>query len=499
MRKILGFKVLIKVLTDSNTYQKYFVFNRDKALTTLLIYVSVIPQALHINRIVSKNILSGDWYLARQLLRVSRDRIVEFDLISFVSFVDPANSKPIFGNLGYSNGLQILTPDMFLFKFLPENFIFLFHFLFVTSISILYILKLAETFRLGNLQTVLFAITWLNSGPLVARVSEGHIQLLGYYLVPAFFYHLYLIKTSNSIYNYVSLGFFLGFIELLGSTHVYFQMCLILLLVTVFNPKKIFKFLITLLISIFSSAIQILPIIFYPIYNESSRSVYEGYGYHFFEKYFDLSIQSNSFEFLREIIGIPLHLFIALLDSDTAIQSGGWEWTLYIGLVPGILILFSIWKFTNDIKKLVYENLYLIPVFLLSLSLVYRFLYLFLSEIANFVAVDRVPYRMMIYIFCLLWFYTCFKLPILLSRFYGNRNVIVLFLILIYCNLIISVNHWFTRHRLESQVDIDYLLEIQINPNYNSFVFSCLVLTLLSWIVFILFIFKLKPKTRIII
>jgi hypothetical protein len=106
---------------------------------------------------------------------------------------------------------------------------------------------------------------------------------------------------------------------------------------------------------------------------------------------------------------------------------------------------------------------------------------------------------MMIYIFCLLWFYTCFKLPILLRRFYSNRYVVVLFLILIYCNLLISVNHWFTRHRLESQVDIDYLVETQINPNYNGFVLYCLALTLLSWIVFILFMFKLKPKTRIIL
>lgn len=466
-------------------------------MVVLLIFISIIPQIINVNRIVIKNVLSGDWYLARQLMSISKNRISDFDLIANVSFVDPTNLDSLFGNLGYSNGLQILAPNIVLFKFMPENLVFIFHFLFVASIAIYYILKLAKILKFDNIQIILFAIVWLNCGPLVARISEGHIQLLGYYLIPGFFYHIHLIRSTGSFYSYLSLGFFLGFIELLGSTHVYFQMCLIGLFISIFNPKKILMSILTLLISILASAIQILPIIFFNIYTGSERSVYEGYGFHFIERYFDLPVQSNEFEIFREMIGIPFHLFIALVDYERAIVLEGWEWTLYIGLIPTFFCFLAVWKFRNSVIKFASKNLYLIPVFLISLSLIYRLMFLALSNIIQIVAVDRVPYRMMIYILFLVWLFTCHKFPSLLKGLYRKKYFVFFVIITTYINLLVSTNSWFIRHRIENPSAIKFIQDAPQNMNYKDFVFSCFLITLFTWGTFVFYRIILKYKSKV--
>lgn len=476
-------------------------FNLDlkSILVTATLFVSVIPQIIHINWIVTNNILSGDWYLARQLLSVAKNRISEFDLIPFASFIDPINSKSIFGNLSYSNGLQILTPDILFYKFMPDNFVFVFHFLFVILVAIIYIAKLAETYKFDLSQTVLFGIVWLNCGPLVARLSEGHIQSMGYYLIPGFFYHIFLIRTNSSLHNYAKLGFFLGFVLLLGSTHVYFQMCLIGLFLTILNLKKILMSIITLLISIVSSAVQALPIFVFPNFVAFNRSVYEGYGYHFIEKYLSLTIQSNEFEFLREIIGVPLHLLAALADLNSAIKLSGWEWTLYIGLLPTFFCLLSIWNFRTNVGRLILKNLYLIPVFLLSLSLIYRLLFISLSELINFVAVDRVPYRMMLYILFPIWFFTCSKIPDLLKAFYDKNYLKGIIIFFSYLNLLKSTDDWFSRHNQAHLKKIDYVISSQKVEGYESFIYMCLVVTLLSWTLFIFITLKNKMKSGVFV
>jgi hypothetical protein len=470
---------------------------REKIVVVVLLYISIIPQIIQVNRIVIKNVLSGDWYLARQLMSISKARISDFDLITDVSFVDPTNLYPLLGNLGYSNGLQILTPNIVFFKFMPENFVSIFHFLFVTSIAIYYILKLVKILQFDNTQTIFFAIVWLNCGPLVARISEGHIQLLGYYLIPGFFYHIHLIRSTGSLYSYLNLGFFLGFIELLGSTHVYLQMCLIGLFISIFNPKKILMSILTLLISILASAIQILPIIFFNIYTGSERSVYEGYGYHFIEKYFDLPVQSNEFEWLREVIAIPFHLFIALVDYETAIALEGWEWTLYIGLIPTLFCFLAVWKFRHDVIKFVSKNLYLIPLFLISLSLIYRLIFLALSNIMQIVAVDRVPYRMMIYVLFLVWLFTCHKFPSLLKGLYRKKYLVFFLIITAYINLLVSTNSWFIRHRVENLNTVKFIQDAPQNMNYLNFVFSCFLITLFTWGTWVFYRINLKYKSKV--
>ena len=122
-------------------------------------------------------------------------------------------------------------------------------------------------------------------------------------------------------------------------------------------------------------------------------------------------------------------------------------------------------------------------------------MYVSASELVTFVAVDRVPYRMMIYILFISWLYTCYKIPIVLKRVYGKKFFVGFFILFIYFNLSFSTNSWFTRHRLENQVSEIFIIENNPVAGYESFVILCLFLTILSWIALIFYAMVFRRKT----
>jgi hypothetical protein len=459
-------------------------------ISVFLLLCSLIPQSIFLYHLVSSNVSSGDWYLARQLINIAKIRVETFSLITSADFLDPISLQTLFGNRSYSNGMQILSPDILLYGFLSDSNIFLLHFLFVNTIAIFFIFKIGKLFNFNNLQLIFFGTVWLNCGSLTGRLSEGHIQLLGYNLIPGFFYYVFIIYKNSTWRNYISLGFFLGFIALLGSTHVFFQMCLILLLIGITYRQNLIKLSSTLFIAICSGAPQILPALIFPSFTSNARSVYEGYGYHFIEKFFLIPNYSNTYEIFREFAGIPFHLLVSLTDYRQAIQMNGWEWTLYIGAVNLFLCMLIIMRFRHEIIHLIKGHFYIFIIFILSISIFYRAIFLIFSYFVNIIVVDRVPYRMMIYVFFLTWLFVCYKVKEYTFRYINRITIIFTFFLISYLQLVFAAYAWFKRYKIGNKEYFKIIVNENIDYSYHYLVVSAVSISLLTW--FTLLVVRLK-------
>lgn len=451
-----------------------------------ILICSLIPQYIFLYRLISNNVSSGDWYLARQLISIAKIRIETLSLIANADFMDPISSQTLFGNKSFSNGLQILSPDTLLYGFMSDSNAVLLHFLFVNAIAIFFIIKIGKLLKFNNLQVIVFGTVWLNCGSLVGRLSEGHIQLLGYNLIPGFFYYIFIIYRKPFWLYYINLGFFLGLIALLGSTHVYFQMCLILLLIGITTRQNIIKLFSTLIISICSAAPQILPTLIFPSFNSSDRSVYEGYGYHFIEKFFSIPDYSNSYEIFREAVGVPFHLLVSLTSYKQAIRMNGWEWTLYIGVLPLLLSILIIFNFRHQVMHLVRKHYYVLLVFILSVSIFYRVIFLVVSYFINTVAVDRIPYRMMIYVFFLAWLFVCYKLKEYSFILANQITIFLIFLLISYLQLVSAAYGWFNRYEIGNKEHFKIIISEDNVDNYDLFVKLSILISLSAWLFLII-------------
>jgi len=353
-----------------------------------------------------------DWYLAYQLIDYTRNSLITFDWQPHVALVDQfsnANSTVgIFGNRIFSIGMLIFSPDALFFPLFETRYALVFHVVF--SITLI---ALCTTLQLKNLGYSIFSIYFLGISflffsPFVARISVGHIQLIGYFLVPLFLALLIEVSTLKpkfySLWR-IKMTLLLTYVISLGSIHVFFQMLIILSLYCLFNPSFFRVLSIPPLISLMLTAFQVLPSLLDREGN-SNRSVYAGYGY----KFYDLTSWRNreseySFASLLEIIRttklhfaeVVTHIWVAMTDSESAIKFNGWEWTVDIGIILVCIISSYFFLLTSRKTKLGRRDLWvLIPLFL-SLSLVYRFTFLALKLFFDFPAIDRVPYRMFIY------------------------------------------------------------------------------------------------------
>lgn len=469
------------------------MFNyRSKFILFPLIAFSCIPTFYFINQLVFSNPSSGDWYLAFQLIEIAKARSQSLQLFPYIQFVDQ-QGLPLFGNFAYSNGMQILTPDILLFRFFTIQNCIILHLLFVYSLGIIFAIKLGYFFKLNKVQILIFASVWLNASPISARLSEGHVQLIGYILIPGFFYFLFKLIEVPCSQNAIQLAIFLSFNALLGGSHIYFQMMLILFIYLLFRKLYLLNFIQIFIYSLFSASIQILPPIFFPFFIAGNRSVYEGYGYHFIEKFFSMDRLSNNFEIVRELISVPFHIFVALFFNTKTAEMGGWEWTLYFGVLPSTMIILYFWKIRNALLVKFQSHLPLISVGILALSIVYRAIFLLISYFIPVTAVDRIPYRMIIYPLCFIWLKTVKNTKFFnyFTKSYKNYYTLsaILFLVLI-TDLAYSNYVWFTRHIGVSEIIKTFNLVTLNNYNYKNFLIFFLLLTLSCWVINLFYIFK---------
>jgi hypothetical protein len=327
------------------------------------------------------------------------------------------------------------------------------------------IYKISKDIGTSYFTYVILSITWFLSGPLVARMGIGHTPLFGYFLIPLFFYLLF--KLNSPLINWINIlnmGVFLFLISLLGSTIVFTQMCLIIVINAFIKIKYFYYYIISILVGLVLSSYIILPSLFHSKYiNAPNRTVFEGYGWTFPNSLTLKNAISNftpTFENIIDILKLLLchlvnifqQLLIAASSPTAVLKDGGWEWTLYSGIVyVPILVLTALFArrinfslfYTKSDNSLVIKICLIISV--LSLSLVYRFIFKLLNLVINFPAIDRIPYRMMIYVLFISYLYLFKNLDLVMRKISNlkfNFMLKVLLLILQIYSLSVNGNYW---------------------------------------------------------
>ena len=342
--------------------------------------------------------------------------------------------QEVFGTSLASFPYLIRTPDIFLLRFLDNTSFVMLHILLILALSFCGVYFLLGNYTTNLSSEIFFVFTWYLNGALISRFSVGHVQLLGYLFIPIFCLFFLPRTTQRNGFKLTSwhLSTFLYFILLLGSTHTFFQMTLLTIILFILIPSIRNQYRGTLSkLGILSSWIAV-PSLFFSIYTDSyeekSRSVYGGYGWGYrtdlFGTYDVHSIISLIQSLLIHSFQIVFHVVVALVDPDTVFQQEGWEWSIYSGpciLLIGVMAIYLARK--NHIQKTgksrgielriffkKYSAVLVMTIIsaVLSVSKVYGSLYALLSTHIPFLpAVDRIPFRMLLYplatflLFCL--------------------------------------------------------------------------------------------------
>jgi hypothetical protein len=242
------------------------------------------------------------------------------------------------------------------------------------------------------------------------------------------------------------------------------------------------------------------------------RQIGHGYGYLFnknileMDSVYKFDSVGNSFStIIFHIMEIINHLANAMLRNNFAIQKEGWEWTLYFpltNLLLLILVLFVRRKASTGAEK---KFGYLIISGVLSVSMIYHFIWLLIP----FQAIDRVPFRMMLYPFFAILIYLAFHLDEVITRVKNTRlrNFLKVF-VLVSCgySLMIASFDWFDRLNTFSATPTMLnslrlprfeVIATASNPAYERFLSVGFLVTLLSWLVLMYFVFRIKKLAQV--
>lgn len=407
-----------------------------------------------------------DWYIFNTEVEVYRSSLSNFSLPGALKYeISNATALANIGSYYPAFPYGIRTPDVFLLPFVSNlSFIFI-HVTWVTALGLYGLYKISKEISISYSAYVILSITWFLSGPLVARMGIGHTPLFGYFLIPLFFYLL--LRLNSSKIHWVSasnMGIFLFLIGLLGSAIVLFQMCLIIIINIFINLKQFKNYLLSICIGLMLSSYTIVPAFFQsPYINASNRTVFEGYGWNFSN---DLILKDTilNFTFTLESIlnvlkviflhfaNIVKHILSALWSPTAVLKDGGWEWTLYSGVmyIPILLIIIVLVRQTRftlfNNKRDNYSILITcIILAVISVSLVYRYIFKLLNLVIDFPAIDRMPYRMMIYVLFVSYLYLLKNFELILQRYISYKSTFILKVFILlsqYISMFSNGNYW---------------------------------------------------------
>jgi hypothetical protein len=452
----------------------------------------------------------NDWYLAYQLVDLSRATLKGLKVLPYAGFYNPASgTHDLFGDQTYSMGMLIFSPDSIFFPLFSTRQAITFHVL----VTLLFVCGLLH-FQLRNFKLSQFSMLFLLLNiafavPVIARLSEGHLQLLGYFLIPSF---ILLVKSfDRSLGWFLKITLFLTYVLSLGSTHVFFQMSILLFFVGIFHIKALIRLLLAPLFALMLTAFQTLPSLFAPHF-VMERQIGHGYGYLFNKNIREIdsvykfdSVGDIFSTIIVHFIEIINHLVSAVLRNDFAIQKEGWEWTLYFPLTNIlllILVLFVRRNVSTGIKK---EFGYLIISGVLSVSMIYHFIWLLIP----FQAIDRVPFRMMLYPFFAILIYLAFHLDEVMTKFKSEklRNFLKISILAICAYSLMRASFdWFDRLSIfsapppttnSSMLPRFEVITTASNPTYEMFLSLGFLVTFLSWLALMYFVFRIKKLAEI--
>lgn len=423
---------------------KYIFINKLLKLHTLLFFLGAV--------LWFKFIFSGnpdynnfDWIVLNQWLGVIKLSFEEQKIPYYATFFreEIETGKLIWGNKFFSIPYLITSPQILFLKITSLKFFYGIHFFFTYIISFYFYIKWVSYLRLKILAAIFLFLGLFFSGPLVGRISVGHLQLTAYFLVPGFLYVIWNIYNSSNfeftlkyfIKYYFPLVGLLIYSGAQGSLHVLQQWLIVGTLVLITKPKRLLFFFISFILAVCCLIHIFIPNLLFGSYiSDITRGYQTGFIYQIINVNYDFIYRP----FLI-IINNILNIFPMLISKVDYRLDASWEVSLYVGYAYLLIMLYSIMKYLKH-KKINWNVLIIFLLIFFScggILIIYRII----SYMYYFPLLDRLSVRLLIYPF----FIIILLASDILNQINNRTKVYYLFVLLVFVasiELLLNFFNW---------------------------------------------------------
>jgi hypothetical protein len=311
----------------------------------------------------------GDWH------------IIVDPILVFISNAFHSGQFPMHGNsplfvpdrfLGRPD--RPLSPQMLLLYFVnPATYVMINVWIFFT-IGFIGLLLIRRRYQLCLAAFTALFLLFNFSGPITAHLAVGHVEWVGYFLLPWFvMLVLQLLEGAKTGWGWVfGMALIMLVINLQGVVYIFLWCMAFLLMLAIFQPRFWAPVLKAILASVLLSMLRILPL---------AIQYYNSSGVQFIYGFLSISQMLDAVVVLH-----PPYI----LDTPST-QLGGWEVDFYLGLI-GFLFVFYFGVIRNWVNQKSYRLLYFPMLVMAFFSLADDYRLIFNSHIP-FMDSQRAPSR----------------------------------------------------------------------------------------------------------
>lgn len=365
------------------------------------------------------------------------------------------------------------SPQILLLLFLDPATYSLINIWVFYTLSFLGLLLIRKRYQLSFVAFVILFLLFNLNGHIVAHVGAGHMEWMGYFLLP--FFILLVLKmlegepTDTQWMLWVSIVMLT--INLQGGAHIFIYCMTFLLLLGLFQPKYLLPAIKAIAISGLVSMIRILPASHYA--------------------------EGTSFKYLGGFDSV-LHIFqMLILPSNRAY----WEITYYIGLL-GFVFLFYFGIIKTWQKTEAYRALYLPTLTMIFFSIGSIYSPLFNSDIP-FLDSQRAPTRFILVPICFLISVATIQFQAMINTWKDEtwqKGLMLLFgIALMAYDLFFNSRIW-SLDNFSSSARSTEVIQVSIasysDPAYTTNLVLATIISLVSLGVLIYFAYREKKQVR---
>jgi hypothetical protein len=312
----------------------------------------------------------------------------------------------------FASGATSVSLATIIFGFLNLKYTIFLDFSIFYTLGYLGLFLWSRRFRFKPLVFFWLFFTWMFNGAIFMRLGVGHLAWSNAYLyIPLALFLIFqiidisVIKKNHLILYSLLLVLLIFFSKLNQNGHFIQQIFLIILLAGLIWHDKLKYFIMIIISSLISMVFFILPTAIFNndyLADQSKREIFGGYGF-FPSDCFNLEILKGGLDskILIHIFNIMKHILMSAISPFKPSCDAVWEYSFYIG--PFGMIIFSAGLFYSMKNKALWKNkkyIFLITMLLLlSLSIALRFISLQIDHFVNIPKIDRLPSRLMLYVF----------------------------------------------------------------------------------------------------
>lgn len=307
----------------------------------------------------------------------------------------------------------VLTPDIFLLRWLSNPTFALIHTILFYTIGFIGSLALARKLRATFLAFLTFWLLFNYNGYIVSHLAMGHFQWTGYFVLPLYFLFLIelakttkILNSKNKLYA-LAMALLLGVLFWNGSFHIAIWCLLFLFLTSLLTGNR--KLLPNAFAIAFLGAIlgigRILPALF----------SFRGKELPHFSGYYNLTMLVDALTRLRSY-------------TFNVGQLGWWEYDMYIGFFGFALLVFTSMRFFfNRHRNLHVDVSILLAALIMALFSLAETYSLIIKLPIPFSDIERVPSRFIVLPFLVILIFA-FAGTVDLSKYspkHGRRFVLL--------------------------------------------------------------------------